>query len=51
MLVSPFELFSSARAQVDSVNTYIKKLHAFWLAEAGLQMSMIASVNLIEGNE
>jgi outer membrane protein TolC len=51
MLVSPFELFSSARAQVDSVNTYIKKLHAFWLAEVGLQMSMVASVSLIEGNE
>ncbi|PPC83429.1 MAG: RND transporter, partial [Methylotenera sp.] len=51
MLVSPFELFSSARAQVDSVNIYITKLHAFWLAEAAMQMRLVGSAEMIEGIE
>ena len=51
MLVSPFELFSSARAQVDSVNIYITKLHAFWLAEAAMQMRLVGSAEMIDGIE
>lgn len=49
MLVSPFELFADARAQVTSVKTYIEKLHAFWQADTELQMSRIGSLNVMEG--
>lgn len=48
MLVSPFELFANARAQVVSVNAYIEKLNEFWLAETALQMALIGSSNAIE---
>lgn len=49
MLVSPFELFADARAQVTSVKTYIDKLHAFWQADTELQMSRIGNLNVLEG--
>ncbi len=51
MLVSPFELFADARAQVVSVKTYIEKLHAFWQADTELQMSRIGNLNAWEGNK
>ena len=51
MLVSPFELFADARAQVDSVKTYIEKLNAFWLADTELQMTRIGNLNAMEGKE
>jgi len=41
MLISPFELFADARAQVESVKSYIATLNEFWLAETALQMSLI----------
>ena len=49
MLSSPFELFGDARAQVQSVKSYIESLHAFWLADAALQMTLVGSLNKIEG--
>lgn len=49
MLISPFELFSDARSQVASVNAYIAKLNAFWVAETLLQMSLIGSSSSQEG--
>lgn len=51
MLVSPFELFADARAQVASVKTYIEKLNEFWLADTALQMTRIGDLNLLEGNK
>jgi hypothetical protein len=45
MLISPFELFADARAQVQSVNSYIVKLNEFWLAETALQMSLVGSTS------
>lgn len=50
MLVSPFELFADARAQVSSVKTYIQKLNAFWLADTELQMTRIGNLHSVEGN-
>jgi len=50
MLVSPFELFADARAQVISVKTYIQKLNAFWLAETKLQMTRVGNLHAVEGN-
>lgn len=49
MLVSPFDLFSDARAQVTSVNQYITKLHAFWEAETALKMALIGGISAKEG--
>lgn len=51
MLVSPFELFADARAQIASVKTYIEKLNAFWQADVELQMSRIGNLHAVEGNE
>jgi outer membrane protein TolC len=51
MLVSPFELFADARAQVSSVKTYIEKLNEFWLADTELQMTRIGNLNALEGKE
>ncbi len=51
MLVSPFELFADARAQVASVKTYIEKLNEFWLADTELQMTRIGNLNALEGKE
>jgi len=45
MLISPFELFADARAQVQSVKSYIATLNEFWLAETALQMSLTGSAN------
>ncbi|MGB4813220.1 MAG: TolC family protein [Methylophilaceae bacterium] len=44
MLISPFTLFTDARAQVNNVNTYISKLHEFWLADTALQRSLTSSM-------
>ena len=49
MLISPFELFADARAQVQSVNSYIATLNEFWLAETALQMSLVGSGSNKEG--
>ena len=51
MLVSPFELFADARAQVASVKTYIEKLNEFWRADTELQMTRIGNMNTLEGKE
>jgi outer membrane protein TolC len=51
MLISPFELFADARAQVASVKTYIEKLNEFWLADTELQMTRIGTLNALEGKE
>ena len=51
MLVSPFELFADARAQVASVKTYIEKLNEFWRADTELQMTRIGNLNALEGKE
>ncbi len=45
MLISPFELFADARAQVASVNSYIATLNEFWLAQTKLEMSLIGSAS------
>lgn len=49
MLISPFELFADARAQVSSVKTYIQKLNAFWLADTELQMTRIGNLHSLKG--
>lgn len=51
MLISPFELFADARAQVASVKTYIEKLNEFWLADTELQMTRIGTLNALEGKD
>jgi outer membrane protein TolC len=51
MLVSPFELFADARAQVASVKTYIEKLNEFWLADTELEMTRIGDLDALEGKE
>ena len=51
MLISPFALFADARAQVASVNAYIEKLNAFWLADTALQMSLVGDISLMEGRQ
>lgn len=43
MLISPFELFGDARAQVASVKNYIEALREFWLADSRLQMTLIGT--------
>jgi outer membrane protein TolC len=50
MLISPFELFGDARAQVVSVKSYIESLREFWVAESALQMTLIGNENMMEGN-
>ena len=49
MLVSPFELFADARAQVASVKAYINSLNEFWLAETALNMAFIGKPTSLEG--
>ncbi len=51
MLISPFELFADARAQVGSVNAYIEKLNAFWQADTVLQMTLVGNAGLMEGKQ
>ncbi len=41
MLIGPFDLMADARAQVQSVNSYIEALRDFWIAESNLEMSLI----------
>ena len=50
MLISPFELFGDARAQVTSVKSYIESLREFWVADSTLQMTLIGGDNMMEGN-
>ncbi|PPC93282.1 TolC family protein [Methylotenera mobilis] len=50
MLISPFELFGDARAQVTSVQSYIESLREFWVADSALQMTLIGNENMMEGN-
>lgn len=50
MLISPFELFGDARAQVTSVKSYIESLREFWVADSTLQMTLIGGDNIMEGN-
>ena len=50
MLISPFELFGDARAQVTSVKSYIESLREFWVADSTLQMTLIGNENMMEGN-
>ncbi len=49
MLVSPFELFADARAQVASVKAYINTLNEFWLAETALNSALIGKPASLEG--
>ena len=49
MLVSPFELFADARAQVASVKAYINTLNEFWLAETALNSALIGKPTSLEG--
>ncbi|HPX88986.1 MAG TPA: TolC family protein [Methylophilaceae bacterium] len=49
MLVSPFELFADARAQVASVKAYINTLNEFWLAETALNRALIGKPASLEG--
>jgi len=49
MLVSPFELFADARAQVASVKAYINSLNEFWLAETALNKAFIGKPTSLEG--
>lgn len=51
MLISPFQLFADARAQVVSVKSYIEKLNEFWLADTALQMTRVGDFNLVEGKQ
>jgi outer membrane protein TolC len=41
MLISPFDLLADARAQVQSVNSYISALCDFWVADSNLEMALV----------
>ena len=41
MLIGVFELLADARAQVNSVNSYIETLRDFWVAQSDLEMSLV----------
>ena len=41
MLIGPFDLMADARAQVQSVNSYIAALHDFWVADSNLEMALV----------
>ena len=41
MLVGPFDLMADARAQGQSVNSYIAALRDFWVADSNLEMSLV----------
>lgn len=51
MLMSPFELMSAAREQVMSVNSYIKSLRDFWIAESDLEMVLVGTPLEAKGSE
>jgi outer membrane protein TolC len=46
MLIGVFDLLADARAQVHSVAAYLDALRDFWLAQADLDLAMVASPNL-----
>ena len=41
MLIGPFDLMADARAQVQSVNSYIAALRDFWVANSNLDMALV----------
>ena len=41
MLIGPFDLIADARAQVQSVNSYIVALRDFWVADSNLEMALV----------
>ena len=41
MLIGPFDLMADARAQVQSVNSYIAALRDFWVADSNLEMVLV----------
>jgi outer membrane protein TolC len=41
MLIGPFDLMADARAQVQSVNSYIAALRDFWVADSNLNMVLV----------
>ena len=41
MLIGPFDLMADARAQVQSVNSYITALRDFWVADSNLEMALV----------
>ena len=41
MLIGPFDLMADARAQVQSVNSYIAALREFWVADSNLEMALV----------
>ena len=41
MLIGPFDLMADARAQVQSVNSYLAALHDFWVADSNLEMALV----------
>jgi outer membrane protein TolC len=41
MLIGPFDLMMDARAQVQSVNSYIAALRDFWVADSNLEMTLV----------
>ena len=41
MLIGPFDLMADARAQVQSVNSYIASLRDFWVADSNLEMALV----------
>jgi outer membrane protein TolC len=41
MLIGPFDLMADARAQVQSVNSYIAALRDFWVADSNLDMVLV----------
>jgi outer membrane protein TolC len=41
MLIGPFDLMMDARAQVQSVNSYIAALRDFWVADSNLEMALV----------
>ena len=50
MLIGPFDLMADARAQVQSVNSYIAALRDFWVADSNLEMVLVGEpVNMNEG--
>ena len=46
MLIGVFELLADARSQVHSVASYLDALRDFWVAQADLELAMVASPSL-----
>ena len=50
MLIGPFDLKADARAQVQSVNSYIAALRDFWVADSNLEMALVGEpIDMKEG--